>query len=157
MKYVKQSIAICLLLSLIASAGAQAGTDTTYQGTLRLFVVEPNSRWNDSYGNPFHNAFLDWAAVTPVTIPDTGDWQQTFVWDAVSAGFPDVTSQNLSIYAALFNAEGELRDAAPPLGRYFWAYPLDAVAWAAPAETGTSVHEGNCTHNILLEAGLNTT
>jgi hypothetical protein len=161
--------AALLVLTLALGAGVTAAgsssrvggravpLDTLYQGTLRVFVVEPTSRWADSYGTHFDNGFLAWALVADVVITNTEPWQQTVIWDGAAAGYGDITQNNVAAVAALYNAVGEMRDAYPPNGYYFWAYPVDAAAQAWVGLPGDSQSSDTCSHTTLVEAGLNTT
>ena len=36
-------------------------TDKPYNGHLRVYVVEPESRWDNYDGDPYHFGFLDYA------------------------------------------------------------------------------------------------
>ncbi|MFH1688087.1 MAG: hypothetical protein ABIE70_11290 [bacterium] len=149
-------VAAFFLVLLILSNPVQA-VDSTYSGILRVFVVEPDSRFSDSYGQPFANAFLDWALVQEVTVTGSDIWTQSLQWNAAAAGWDPIDLANLKIVVALFNIDSVLADAIPPNERWFWMHPVDAVATAAVGGQGTSVGSPGCTHRMLLEVGLNTT
>lgn len=154
-------LALALGAAVMAAGNTgKAGTlplDTLYRGTMRIFVVEPTSRWTDSYGTHFDNGFLSWGLVADVVLTNTDPWQQTVIWDGAAAGYGDITQNNVAVVAALYNAVGEMRDAYPPYGYYFWAYPVDAAAQAWVGFPGGSHSADTCTHTTVVEAGLNTT
>ena len=141
---------LCLPLSSIFA-------QDTWEGTLRVMFVEPTSRWQDSQGDDFQNGFLDWGLIVPVTLSDAGQWDTTFIWDPETSGYYDLVPENLMAIAALYNADGEYKDAYPPYGYYFTAYPVDATAAAMEGIPGQNQSSPDCTHRVFLEAGLNKT
>ncbi len=142
---------LCLPLSSILAQGAH------WEGTLRVMFVEPTSRWQDSYGDDFQNGFLDWGLITPVTLIEGSQWDTTFIWDPETSGYYDMVPDNLMAIAALYNADGEYKDAYEPHGYYFTAYPVDASAAAIAGVPGQNQTSPDCTHRVFLEAGLNKT
>ena len=129
----------------------------SYHGTLRIYVIEPVSRWSDQQGAPFENGFLDFALVTSIDRVDTTAWQQTVTWDAASAGFASVSRSNIMVIAALFNDNGEMRNAVPGQDYPFMAYPVDAAAAASEGVPGQNQVDGGYTHTVFLEEGTLTT
>ena len=82
-----------------------------FNGVLRVFVVEKESRWNDKSGNPFHYAALDIAidkslALLGSNVKPLGD-TYTFskTWFGALHGFSDITADNIVIVAALYDPD----------------------------------------------------
>ena len=148
---------LMLAVMLALCAGAVVAADFPYEGTLRILVVEPISRWQDSYGIDFRYGFLDWATIAGVSLGDTSTWDTTVSWDADAAGYPDITQDNIMVIAALYNTDGELRDAFFPNGFYFLAFPVDATAAATPGSPGANQASEDCAHTVMIEAGVNNT
>lgn len=154
---------ICRLCAVVFVVGAMAiGLGALpvladpYEGTLRVYIVEPDSRWNDRNGFPYRYGFLDWAIVTDVTV-DSDPVVETASWDASANGFNGVTSDNIMVIAVLFNAAGETIDAVPPSGRFFTAHQVDAAAAALPGTSGSNSTGDGYTHTVFLEEGSVTT
>jgi hypothetical protein len=120
-------------------------------------VVEPVSRWSDAYGTSFDNGFLDWAFVTELNLIDTTDWSQALTWDGSEVGYGDITESNVAVVAVLYNDNGQERDALPPYGHYFMAYPVDAAVMVPAGSSGGSGSSDSCSHRTVVEIGLNHT
>ncbi len=148
------SLLIFFILALISLPGA---IRADYQGTVRVYVVEPSSRWNDQRGAPFEYGFLDFALETAIDIDAATPWEQTLTWDASTVGLGSVSQSNIMVMAAVFNANGEQRDAVPGYGYYFMAYPVDASAAAYPGVPGQNTSSGGYTHTVFLEEATLTT
>jgi len=43
----------------ITTACSKTTDQIPYRGHLRIYIVEPESRWNMEDGNPYHYGFLD--------------------------------------------------------------------------------------------------
>jgi len=103
-----------------------------YQGTVRAYVVEPDSRWKDHDGEPYRYAFLDYAIDRSITVD--GSMYLDGRWNASQAGYADVTRDNVMVIAGLYNADGEQRYSDPPDNtKPFTAHYVDAAAAARPA------------------------
>ena len=145
-----------LVLGLLAALGVAGEATASYEGTLRVYVVEPNSRWLDRYGGAYNFGFLDFAMITDLTLVDSV-WQGTTTWSAGAAGFSGVTENNVMAIAVLFSANGEQRDAAPPQGVYYTSYPVEAAAAATSGNPGSSLVSEGYTHTVFIEEGTATT
>jgi len=151
-------IALSLMLtSVTASSLPQTTTPPApmssrgdYSGTLRLYVVEPVSRWNMYNGQPYHFGLLGFAAQTAVTIPGSTIYNHNFSW---SGSF---TNTNIMVIAALFNSQGHQAYAYPPSGNPFTAYYVDATAAAKPDQTGYNQVKTGFTHTVFAEEGTAT-
>ncbi|NMC44345.1 MAG: hypothetical protein GYA46_10540 [candidate division Zixibacteria bacterium] len=143
--------------TMIAPTSAMAHSDAaTYGGTLRLFVVEPVSRWWDAEGKNYDFGFLSFAAEEPFSIPygEKIDFQTT--WDGKTFGFGDVTEDNIMVIAVIYNDDPVTAYSDPPSGSPFSAYYVDAAAAALPGETGYNQTTPNSTHTIFIEEGSGT-
>jgi len=85
-----------------------------YNGHLRVYIIEPESRWNDANGDPLHFAVLD----IPVdknlalrrslnnqqlTAAETYDFSRT--WRGSIVGYNDISRDNIMVIAAIFDKE----------------------------------------------------
>ena len=127
-----------------------------YTGTLRVYIVEPTSRWNDHDGDPYHFGFLDYAFVGNLSIPYGETQVENITWNPSDAGYNDVNENNIMAIAAVFNPKVHQGHADPPFGNPFDAYYVDAAAAAMPGETGYNVKNENFTHTMFCEVGTAT-
>ena len=102
-----------------------------YEGRLRVYLTEINSRWSDNCGNSYHYGFLDYLINEDITIPAGGEIIKLDSTDA-SGLYPS----NLEVIAGVFNATAHDGYANPPDGNRFDAYYTDATV-------GKRVKEGN--------------
>jgi len=82
-----------------------------YEGHLRVYIVEPESRWNDADKNPYHFGVLaipidKSIALTKGNVRPLGE-TYTFskTWVGSLAGFGDITKDNIMVIAALFDTD----------------------------------------------------
>lgn len=159
-------IAIFLLsgsfLSLVTGAEPSdvsktlAMDDYPYKGTLRVYVVEPESRWEMHDGNPYHFAFLDYAIVEDIELDYQEQYSLNTVWDPQSAGISNVEEDNVMVIAAVFNKNCNQKYAYPPRGNPFLAYYIDATTGAKPGESDSNFVNETYSHTILVEEGTAT-
>ncbi len=147
---------VVLALGLIVALGAVGEATASFEGTLRVYVVEPESRWLDRYGGAYAYGFLDFAMISDLSLSDS-IWQGTSTWSAATAGFSGVTQNNSMVIAVLFSNIGEQRDAAPPLEVYYTSYPVQAAAAATPGNPGSNLVSEGYTHTVFIEEGTATT
>ena len=129
---------------------------TSYDGQLRVYVVEPVSRWNDYDGNPYHYGFLDLALDQKLTIEYQDSYYKKVIWDAQQAGYDNVEEQNIMVIAAIFNSKGKIKFSYPPILNPFIAHYVDAAAAATPGKTGKNTVNENFTHTVFVEEGTAT-
>jgi hypothetical protein len=140
----------------------ETGDKDTYTGTIRVYVVEKESRWNDDSGTPFHNAFLAFALEEAVSVNETDSLTWNLTWDgddyydAFGGSYGDLTESNVKVIAAVFNSASYTGYSDPPSGRPFNVHEVDAVAGAMPGETGYNERVGEFTHSVLVEDGSTT-
>ena len=100
-----------------------------YNGLLRVYVAEVNSRWNDYSGNQYHLAFLEFAHVENISM-SPNEYKTIYItWDP-EKHFPDITYgsfNNLAVFAVLFNTTAHTQYANPPDRNPFNAYYVDAI------------------------------
>jgi hypothetical protein len=134
------------------------GSEETYTGTARLYLVEPVGRWLDDLNQVYYQGFLDFPLIAPVNLDDGEIMYRSASWDAKeddSIGF--ILETNIEVIAAVFNSEAILKDAYPPDGYWFNAHYVDASAWATPGNPGTSEPAlAGYTHNVFIEEGTRT-
>ncbi|MDD5778438.1 MAG: Ig-like domain-containing protein [Candidatus Thermoplasmatota archaeon] len=162
----KQALAIAVLTALVVPSalaftldspapapltGPANGDSGSYAGVLRLYVVEPVSRWNDYEGDPYHFGFLDYAFNEQLSIPFGDTWEESITWDAAAAGYGDVDQDNLMVMAAVFNPQIRTGYANPPFSNPFDAHYVDAAAAVRPGETESSFENETYTHTVFAE------
>jgi hypothetical protein len=130
--------------------------EATYSGTVRVFLVEPASRWADSQGDLYSYALLDFPLVTNVDLPDGDVIYLTSIWDAAAAGFSCISEGNIMATAVVFRSQTVLTDANPPEGYYFQARYADAAAAATPFEIGHGAANPPYTHSVFIEESTQT-
>jgi glutaredoxin len=83
----------------------------TYNGHLRLYIVEPESRWNDLQNNPYHYGALDIPidralSIHEQSIQPLGDtYEISRTWHGALWGYGDITEDNIMVIAALFDPD----------------------------------------------------
>lgn len=122
-----------------------------YEGHLRIYIVEIESRWDMDNGAPYEYAFYDFAFDDTVEIPYLETYENTITWQG------EVEQDNVMILAAIFNPEANLNYANPPDGRPFDAYYVDAAAGVTPGEYESNVKNEEFTHTVFCEVGTATT
>jgi hypothetical protein len=127
----------------------QAGktTNTPYTGRVRVYVVEPVSRWTNQYagGVPYHFGFLGFALNEVISIDPQNTYHKSVTW----AG--DITESNAMVIAVVFNSEAHQGYAYPPSSNPFTAYYNDATAAATPGNTGYNTVTSTFTHTVFAE------
>ncbi|MFO8132311.1 MAG: Ig-like domain-containing protein [Thermoplasmatota archaeon] len=131
-------------------------TQMAYSGMLRVYIVEPTSRWDNYDGDPYHFGFLDFAVEEELAIPYGETVERTVTWNPGEAGYSDVSPDNVMAIAAVFNPRAHEGHAYPPFRNPFDAYYVDAAAAAQPGETGRNANDGQFTHTVLVEEGTAT-
>jgi thiol-disulfide isomerase/thioredoxin len=124
-----------------------------YKGTLRIFIVEPYSRWDMNNNQPYHYAFLDFALDESISIPYTESYQSEVTWNPEDSGYPSssISETNIMAIAAVYNQESTQRYANPPFQYPFDAHLIDATAAATPRDPGMNEKTEDYTHTGLIE------
>lgn len=127
-----------------------------YEGYLRIYVVEPESRWDNFDGEPYHYGFLGYAFNETISI----DYQDTYTnninWNGNQEGYSDIEEENIMVIAAIFNPEISKAYARPPTSGKFETHFTDAVAGVKPGEIKSNIVNENYTHSVLVEEGTAT-
>jgi hypothetical protein len=130
---------------------APSNGEASYSGTVRVFLVEPESRWYDHQTYKYSNGFLDFPLVSNVSLGDGEAVYLTNTWDATAAGFSPISEYNIMGIAVVFRSQTVLTDADPPSGYYFQARYADAAAAATPYEIGHNEATPPYTHPVFIE------
>ena len=76
-----------------------------YFGKIRSYVTEIESRWDDSTGNPYHFALLDFAINRPVLLMPGKTKTITATWDGAEdhggQTYDDITSDNIMVISTI--------------------------------------------------------
>jgi hypothetical protein len=84
-----------------------------FDGRLRVYVVEPDSRWSDSNGIPYRFGFLSFAfdrklSLVKKDIKNLGEtYTYTSIWIGGLYGFKDISIDNIMVIAAIFDEEND--------------------------------------------------
>ena len=127
-----------------------------YQGTLRIYIAEPESRWNKYDGYPYHFGFLDFAFNDIISIAYQETYTDSIIWDGSSSGFGDIQEDNIVVMAALFDPAINKAYSNPPTKNPFEAHFVDAAAVATPGNPGSNTANEDFTHTIFAEEGTAT-
>ncbi len=142
----------------IAAAVQSADSRANYNCWLRVFVVEPESRWADNTGYYYYDfGFLDFGIDTALSLPYLGSYQTTRTWTC-PLGLGHIDSSNIMVMAVLFNQEsGGTNYSDPPASSPFTIHAADAAASAIPGVPGYDTAYGASTHTVFIEEATATT
>jgi hypothetical protein len=130
-----------------------------YGGTVRVFVVEPTSRWWDSEGKLYDFGFLSFAVEQAISIPYGEKVDIQAMWNgndytySGTSTFGDITEGNIMVMAVVYNDDPVQAYSDPPTGAPYLAYYVDAAAAARPGETGYNQTTPTSTHTMFIEEG----
>jgi len=120
-----------------------------YKGHLRIYVVEPVSRWNNYEGEPYHFGFLDFAFNDIISVDYQEVFTKSITWNGNQAGFGDIQENNIIVMAALFNPEIHKGYSNPPIGLPFETHYVDAAA--TPGNSASNTVNEEFTHTVFVE------
>lgn len=123
----------------------------TYDGILRLYVVERFSRYLNSKGVPHDNGFLDWGTVENFSVADGATWETNFTWSAAPAG--GVIPARMRAVAVISKQAEFMGDSDPPSGRHFQGNEVDAAASGYIGTPGFNETGPGYTHTLFVEEG----
>lgn len=133
--------------SAAAGDSSRDSQDHRYMGYLRIYIVEPTSRYIDYSGTPYGFGFLGFAANQMITLNYTDTLS-----DAVTYTDTGMTADNIMAIAVLFNGKDEVGYSDPSQPDCpFVAHYVDATASAIPGQDGTDTASGAYTHTVFLE------
>ena len=131
-----------------------------YEGRLRVYIVQPLSRWKDHDKDPYHFSLLDFPLVT---VPPffTQKWDE-----GISIGYLDtysktinwtglVSKKNVMVIVGVYDARSEIKNSYNNTGPFF-AHSLDAAAGARPGETAYNTVNNNFTHTVIVDVATST-
>ena len=131
-------LAMLFTLSVFAGPGAYVAAETkgnpSYSGLVRVYVVEPTSRWNAKDGLPYHYGCLDFIDI-PITLPYQGVFDTSFHWSGSG-----LTQNNIMIIASIFHGD--------TTNSY-----VEATAAAKVDTQWNNTVNQNFTHSVLVEEG----
>lgn len=150
------SLIAVLLLTTVGIGTIQADitqqtNNSPYNGQLRVYIVEPQSRWDNFDGDPYHYGFLDYAIDETLSINYLDTYTTEVTWNAQEAGYNNVKENNIIVIAAVFNPEINKAYAYPPSRNQFDAHYVDAAAGATPGNIGYNQVTENFTHTVFVE------
>lgn len=114
---------------------------TAYVGHVRVYVSELVSTlgWNDqTSGDPYTHAFLDFAVNEPVNIPGSACWRKRVTFDGtqhnsgMGQGYDGIEYDNIMVTAAVFDDVMHQGYSDPPTGAPFDAFYVDDATGARP-------------------------
>lgn len=97
-----------------------------FNGRIRTYIVEKESRWNDNSGNPYHYAALDIPIDKSLAVVNTGvrplgeTYTFSKTWRGSLYGFEDITQENIVVIVAVFDKDSDQvvqTAAAEPTGK----------------------------------------
>jgi len=121
-----------------------------YQGHLRIYIAEIESRWDMYNGAPYHYAFMDFAFNDEIEIAYLDTYTDSITWQG------DIEEGNIMIFASIFNSNKHTAYGDPPEGRPYDAYYVDAAAGCEPGQTDTNVKNEEFTHTVFCEVATAT-
>lgn len=71
----------------------------TYDGNLKVYITEIESRWNSYTGAPMVNALLGFSLDVDISIDPSQSWSDIHTWDGDDYGYGDITSDNIKVIA----------------------------------------------------------
>ncbi|KAA0006239.1 MAG: hypothetical protein FE045_03595 [Thermoplasmata archaeon] len=109
---------------------------SNYEGVLRIYIMEVNSRWKDELGRKYHFSFLEFASIKNISLKGGEEYYTSLIWSPME-NYPDVikNKNNIAVVAAIFNKEWHVGYAIPPDERPFKAHYLDGIAFYIPEDT----------------------
>jgi hypothetical protein len=122
-----------------------------YVGSIRVYMVEPLSRWLDYNGAPYHFGFVGFSLNTVFSLGPDGMYDTTVVWLPDTSGHANIAADNIAAIAAVFDDEPHEAYSDPPSGNPFDAYYVDAAAAAYPGEPGQNETAPGFSHTVFIE------
>jgi hypothetical protein len=142
-----------ILLLLLISATAVMAQHPSYKARVRLYMVEPLSRWNDYYYQPYHMGFLAFAYDTVITVNYLDSLKRTITWNGATAGYGDIQQNNIMAIAAVFSDDSTLQYSSGDVTRPYYAHYVDAAAAATTTQHWDNSTDGGYSHTVFTEVG----
>jgi len=125
-------------------------TNLPYEGRLRVYVVEQESRWNMYDGTPYHYALMDMAVNEQLSLDYLETYEDTIPWSG------DIAEDNIMVLAAVFNPEAFEEYSYPPSTNPYDAYYVDAAAGTHAGEIDYNQVNDDFSHTVFIEEGTAT-
>ena len=134
------------------------GDKGDYSCRLRIYVVEPFSRFVDASAAHYDFGFLDFMYNSEITLAYQESLTDTVTWDASGTDFDDITEGNIMAIAVAFSNEGQRSFSVPPDSFPFDAFYVEATAAATTTEQwSNATSEPGFTHTVFVEEGTSQT
>jgi len=133
---------------------ARADSKAGFSGRLRIYMVEPFSRYTDNSGAHYDYGFLDFAYNGDISINYLDTLCDTITYNGSGWDSPDISESNLMAIAVVFSDESERRFSVPPDSFPFDAFYVQATAAATTSEQWSNeTSEPGFTHTVFIEEG----
>ena len=130
-----------------------------YEGRLRVYLVQPVSKWKDHDRKNYHFSLVDFPFITTTFLTSKYDedisinyldtYSKTVSWQGY------INKNNVMVIAGVYDARSEIKynyNNQNP----FYAHYLDAAAAARPGETAFNTVNKNFTHTVLVDVATDT-
>jgi hypothetical protein len=136
----------------ILAPATSPSSRANYDCRLRVFVVEPTSRWTDYTGYYHYEfGFLDFGIDTAMSLAYQQTYQTNRNWTCPS-GLGSIDGDNIMVIAMLYSQEnGGTNYSNPPSSNPFTIHVVDAAAAAIPGVPGYDTAFGGSTHTVFIE------
>lgn len=124
-----------------------------FAGNLRIYIVEPESRWMNYWGQPYHYGFLGFAVDVDVSLTGATSFDSTWQW---TSPFSGITQENIMAIAVVSEQEESAGYSKPPSSNPFTAHFIVATAAATDGSPGSNESVGDYTHTEFIEEGTGT-
>jgi len=141
---------VVLLSSSLALAANEQVLPDVYTGTLRVYVVEIESRYLDASGQPYHNATLS----IPLTQEFSLDTDELLTFTIEYDGrpwFADIEPDDIMMMAVVSNSDSTIGYSYPPDGNPYYIHNVDAAAGGTPLAAGMNEARGTFTHTVFID------
>jgi len=131
-----------------------------YEGRLRVYLVQPLSKWKDHDRKNYHFSLLDFPFIIDIPFSTSKydedisiDYRDTYSKTVNWKGF--VSKKNVMVIAGVYDARSEIKNNYNNENP-FYAHYLDAAAAARPGETAFNTVNENFTHTVLVDVATGT-
>jgi len=122
-----------------------------FNGTIRVYIVEPTSRWKDANHQSYHFGFIDFALDSAISLNNGERIHLSRIWDASTSGFGGFSETNIMAIAVLEQQDSVRAYAYPPSSNPFYAHMQDGAAYAEPGQCDSNNTSATSTHTVFIE------
>jgi hypothetical protein len=136
-----------------AIAQKSAQSRANYNCWLRVYIMEPVSRWKDYNNKPYENTLINFGLDTALSLAYQETYQTTRTWES-PLFIGDVSSDNIKVAAGVFTQEPGGSGQSDTVGGTMYPFTIhtaDAAAAATPGNPGYDTAYGGYTHTVLIE------